>query len=250
MENQTYQLPASRNLEIIRNQIEKRKDFQSLLNSFREKGFEFIYERSKIFMTFDNTKEDNPNPSLFCIIPSLIPVDLESDPNHTAIGIIAFINESKYSFLATEVLVNHGPFEIENYKLHYLTESNEVNLMFEVNREELKNNDIKELSSRIKDLDIKKENSLNANIVTEDFNFIIYDSLKEFLNDEYTQHFPPEYKESMLAETSLVEKFSLAIATKQQIAIGKVSYCCSCTCCNGCTTTSTSFTLNLSLEPA
>jgi|SRR5690554_4133823 len=247
MENQTYKLPSSKNLEIIRSQIETKEEFQVLLNYFNEQGFEFIFERSKIFMTFDNTIDNNPNPSLFCIIPSLIPVDLENDPNHTAIGLIAFINDSKFSFLATEVLVNHKPFEIDNYKLHYLTEQKDIDLMFEVNREELKNNDIKELSRRIKDLDIQEGDSLNANIVTEDFNFIIYDSLKEFLNDDYTQHFPAEYKESMLAETSLVEKFSLTIATKHQVAIGNVSYCCSCTCCNGCTTTSTSFSLGLSM---
>lgn len=246
MEKQTYQLPADKNLEIIKTQLESRQEFQSLLKRFEGEGFEFIFSRSKAFMTFDNTVENNPNPSLFCIIPSLVPLDLDRDENHTAIGIIAFINNDRYAFLATEVLVNHKPFVISNYKLHYLTKENEVDLMFEVNRDELEQYDIKELSERIKDIGLKEENNINAGIVPEDFNFIIYNSLSEFLNDKYTEGYPRNYKESMLLETSLVEKFSLAIATKTQTSAIKASWCCSCTCCNGCTTTSTSFTLSLS----
>jgi uncharacterized protein YqkB len=244
MSNQTFQLPSGKNLDVIKNQIENQKPFLALKKSFEEKGFEFIYSRSKIFVTHD-TARANASPSLFCIIPSLVPLDLKKDPHHKAVGIVVFINNGKYAYFATEVLVNHKPFQIENYTLYgFGADRKKPDKLFSVPRKQLASKSIKQISSGIKNVRIDQKRTINANIPEADFEFIIKDSLSDFLNDEFTKHQPGSYKNSMLKETSVILKFSQAIAFKKQQSASLASWSCSSTCCNGCTTTSCSWSLS------
>ena len=243
MSNQTLQLPSSRNLEVIKNQIENQKGYQVLKRNFETQGFEFINSRSQIFITYDNSKP-NANPSLFCIVPSLVPLDLKKDPNHKAVGIVVFINNNKYAFFATEVLVNHKPFQVENYALYTLKNDRKtLDKLLSVQKKDLVSQSIKVISSKIKNIRIEEKRTINANVPEEDFSFIIKNSLSNFLNDEFTKQYPNVYKNSMLKETSLILKFSQAIAFKKQNSASLSSWSCSSTCCNGCTTTSCSWSL-------
>ena len=243
MSNQTFQLPTSKNLDVIKKQIENQKAYQVLKQSFEKQGFEFIVSRAQIYISYDNSKL-NINPSMFCIIPSLVPLDFKKDASHKAVGIGVFINNDQYSFIATEVLVNHKPYQIENYSLYILNENKNVELFLSIPKKDLVNNEINVVSRKIKDATIDEKLILKANIPEADFGHIIKNSLSNFLNDEFTKQYPSVYKNSMLKESALIEKFSLAIALKKQTSAAKSSWSCSSTCCNGCTTTSSSWSMS------
>jgi hypothetical protein len=238
--SQTFQLPTNKNLGVLENQIENKENYQRLKRHFEAQGFEFVNSRSQIYISYDDTKK-NVNPSLICIIPSLVPLDLKCDPSHRAVGIVAFVNNDNYSFFATEVLVNHSPFQIDTYSLFAINADNEILNILSVTKKELLNDKIETISKKIKEIKINQKGILNANVPEDDYSYVIKNSLSNFLNDEFTKHNPSSYKNGLLQESSLAEKFSLAIAYKKQVSASLASWSCSSTCCNGCTTTSSSW---------
>jgi hypothetical protein len=243
MNTNTFQLPSGKNVDIITKQIDQMLPYQVLKSFFEEQGFEFIYSRAQVFMTYDNNRDD-ARPSLMLVIPSLVPVDLKADANHKAVGITVLINDNDYAFVATEVLVNHAPYSIENYTLYSLTDDQTVAPLLNIDKKALEANEVETITSMIESIEIDPKRTLKGGVPKEDFQYIINSSLSKFLSDEYTQQYPDAYRNSMLKECSLVEKFSQAIALKKQNAESSAACCCSCTCCNGCTTTSSSFTIS------
>jgi hypothetical protein len=238
MSQQTFQLPSENNVEIITKQIDKIQSFLILKEHFEALGFEFIYERAQIFMTFQNHNAPS-RPSLLLIIPSLVSVDLRTDPSHQAISLTAFINGEDYSFLATEVTVKHNPYSIDDYTLYSLGTNNVVQAIASITKEDLIWNDIDTIVDNLKEIEINVGRIMNASVPYGDFGYIIKRSLSKFLNDEYTQQYPDKYRFKMLEECPLIEKFSKAIAEKQKKAAHTITLCCS-TSCNACCTTSSS----------
>ncbi len=238
MSQQTFQLPSENNVQIITKQIDKMPGFLILKEHFEAQGFEFIYERAQIFMTYESNNKPG-RPSLLLIIPSLVSVDLRTDPSHQAISLTAFINGEDYSFLATEVTVKHNPYSIHDYTLYSLNANKTVQSIASITKEELIWNELDALVDNLQEIDIKKTQVMNASVPTGDFGYIIKRSLSKFLNDEYTQQYPDKYRFKMLEECPLIEKFSKAIAEKQKKAAHTITLCCS-TSCNACCTTSSS----------
>lgn len=241
MSNQTFQLPTRNNLEVIKNQVENQAGYKTLKAFFTKQGYEFVDARAQVFLSYS---KENSSPSMLCIIPSLVSIDFNKDANHKAIGIVAFINNNQRGFMATEVLVNHKPFQIDSYTLYSLNDTKGVDAVLNVSKNDLAKGDITAISRKIKETKFTAKGAINASIPQEDFGFIISNSLSSFLNDPYNRASPADYKHRMMMESSLIEKFSQVIATKQTSLAKAAGYCCSCTCCNGCTTTSTSFSLS------
>lgn len=242
MSSQTFQLPTSNSPDIIRNQVENQAGYKLLKSFFVKQGYEFVNARAQVFLSYSR---ENSSPSMLCIIPSLVSLDFKKDANHKAIGIVAFINNNQRAFLATEVLVNHKPFQIDSYTLYSLNDTKGVDQVLTVSKNELAKGDVATIGRKIKETKFTAKGAINASIPQEDFGFIISNSLSNFLNDAYNKASPADYKHRMMMESSLIEKYSQAIAAKQTSLAKAAGYCCSCTCCNGCTTTSTSFSLSL-----
>lgn len=240
MATQTFLLPTTHNLDIIKTQVESQVPYRTLKAFFTKQGFEFVDSRAQVFLSYS---QENSSPSMLCIIPSLVPIDFKKDASHRAVGICAFINGGQHAFLATEVLVNHKPYQIDSYSLFSLNDAKGVDQVLSISKADLASKDIGAISKKIKDTKFTAKGAINASIPQADFGLIVNSSLSAFLNDPFNNSSPADYKHRMMMESSMIEKFSQAVAAKQSNLAKASGYCCSCTCCNGCTTTSTSFSL-------
>lgn len=236
---------------IMKNQVENRPAYQILKSYFEKQGFEFLSSRSQVFLSFDKMNPKSA-PSIFTIIPSLVPVDLSKDPSHRAIGIIVLRNKDKYAYLAVEVLCNHKPYSIDTYTIYSLHNTKkEVVKIASIGKADIGKSEVNTITSKIViNLDrIGNPEMLDISLPAEDISGIIKTALSNLLNDEFTKKFPIAYKNAMLKETPMIEKFSRSMAIKKGNSEAS-RFACSCTCCNGCTTTSSSFSLSYDKGPS
>jgi hypothetical protein len=220
--------------------------FQTLRNHFMTTaGMTFILSRAKVFMWVAPSLDTEAilSPNILGILPSFKPVN-SSDPFHEAVGIVVHQNGGA---MATSVHVNHNPFQVTEFNSHEVDPDNLTQIITQtISAAQLENLSVQEAANAMgapkifpRNIDPKAPTPSEADS-TSMYNI----ALQMILTDAYARPlYPQEGLNSLLAQASLGAKLSSVHFQRYSGVLAKGFYC-SCTCCNGCTTTS--FTLSLS----
>ncbi len=208
-------------------------------------GMAFILSRAKVFMyvapSLDGTAAAAPN--ILGILPSFKPVN-RSDAFHEAAGIVVHHNGGA---MATSVHVSHNPFQVTEFRSHEVDpeDFNQI-IVRTIGAAELEKLSVEEAAAVMGAPKIFERN-IDPNSPTPsqaDSSAMSVLALQMILRDSYARPlYPQEGLNSLLAQASLGAKLSSVHFQRYSGALRSGFYC-SCTCCNGCTTTS--FTLSLS----
>lgn len=222
--------------------------FLALRDHFvKAEGMAFILSRAKVFMyvapTLDATAVASPN--IIGIVPSFKPVN-RSDEFHEAAGIVVHHNGGA---MATSVRVSHNPFLVTEFRSHELDpeDFSRINVT-RIGAQELEKLSVEE-AARVMGPPKIFERNVNPNSPTPsqaDSTAMVAMALQMILRDSYARPlYPQEGLNSLLAQASLGAKLS-SVHFQRYSATLRSGFYCSCTCCNGCTTTS--FTLDISVR--
>lgn len=230
--------------------LAKSLPFQTLRDHFvSTAGMSFILSRAKVFMWVAPSldTEEIPSPNILGILPSFKPVN-SSDPFHEAVGIVVHQNGGA---MATSVRVNHNPFVVTEFRSHEVDPDDLTQIITQtISAADLENLSVQDAAAAMgppkifpRNIDPKSPTPSEADSSS------LYDiALKTILTDAYARPlYPQEGLNSLLAQASLGAKLSSVHFQRYTGVLSKGFYC-SCTCCNGCTTTS--FTLSLSTATA
>ena len=226
--------------------LAKSAAFRSLRNHFvTTAGMTFILSRAKVFMYVAPTLDSDAmaSPNILGILPSFKPVN-RADAFHEAAGIVVHHNGGA---MATSVRVTHNPFVVTEFRSHEVDPVDLNNIIIKtisaVELERLSVEDAAKIMGAPKiferNIDPKSPTPSQA-----DSTAMATLALQMILKDSYARPlYPQEGLNSLLAQASLGAKLSSVHFQRYSGALSKGFYC-SCTCCNGCTTTS--FSLSIS----
>jgi hypothetical protein len=220
--------------------------FQTLRDHFvGTAGMTFILSRAKVFMWVAPSMDTEaiPSPNILGILPSFKPVNA-SDLFHEAAGIVVHQNGGA---MATSVRVSHNPFLVTDFRSHEVDPDNLTQILTQtISTAQLENLSVQEAAAVMgppkifpRNIDVKAPTPSEA-----DTKSMYNIALQMILTDAFARPlYPQEGLNSLLAQASLGAKLSSVHFQRYSGALSKGFYC-SCTCCNGCTTSS--FTLSLS----
>ena len=209
----------------------------------------FILARAKVFMYVAPSFDANavPVPNIIGILPSFKPVNC-ADDFHEAAAIVVYHNGGA---MATSVRVSHNPFLVTEYRSHEV-DPGDVNqvLVRSIAATELERLSVEEAAKllgppKISDTDPAGRTLDPASPTPQrgDTTTIFTMALQMILRDSYARPlYPQEGLNSLLGQASLGAKLSSVHFARYSSAL-RTGFYCSCTCCNGCTTTS--FTISL-----
>lgn len=226
--------------------LTKSSAFQALREHFvKAEGMAFILARAKVFMYVAPTLDASAvaSPNILGIIPSFKPVN-RSDAFHEAAGIVVHHNGGA---MATSVRVSHNPFVVTEFRSHEVDPEDPTRInVTKIGADELEKLSVEE-AARVMGPPKIFEKNINPNSPTPsqaDSTAMVALALQMILRDSYARPlYPQEGLNSLLAQASLGAKLSSVHFQRYSAALRSGFYC-SCTCCNGCTTTS--FTLDIS----
>ena len=221
--------------------------FQTLQNHFTRtpSGMTFILSRAKVFMWVAPSLNTEAilSPNILGILPSFKPVNA-SDTFHEAVGIVVHQNGGA---MATSVRVNHNPFVVTEFRSHEVDPDDLKQIITRtISASQLESLSVEDAAAAMgppkifqRNIDEKSPTPSEA-----DSNSMFNIALQTILTDAYARPlYPQEGLNSLLAQASLGAKLSSVHFQRYSAVLSKGFYC-SCTCCNGCTTTS--FTISLS----
>jgi|GEM_PF-5296629 hypothetical protein len=219
--------------------------FQTLRDHFvGTAGMTFILSRAKVFMWVAPSMDTEaiPSPNILGILPSFKPVNA-SDLFHEAAGIVVHQNGGA---MATSVRVSHNPFLVTDFRSHEVDPDNLKQIHTQtISTAQLENLSVQEAAAVmgppkifLRNIDVKAPTPSEA-----DTKSMYNIALQMILTDAFARPlYPQEGLNSLLAQASLGAKLSSVHFQRYSSALSKGFYC-SCTCCNGCTTSS--FTLSI-----
>lgn len=225
--------------------LAKSPAFQSLRDNFvKTQNMAFILARAKVFMYVAPTIDTaaSPTPNILGILPSFKPVN-RADAFHEAAGIVVHHNGGA---MATSVKVNHNPFQVVEYRSHEVDPEDVTQILVKsITAAELEKLSVEEAAKVLGPPKIFDRN-VDPSAPTPskaDTGAILTMAMQMILRDSYARPlYPQEGLNSLLAQASLGAKLSSVHFQRYSTALRSGFYC-SCTCCNGCTTTS--FTLSI-----
>jgi len=230
--------------------LAKSPAFQSLRDHFvKTQNMAFILARAKVFMYVAPALDAAaaPVPNILGILPSFKPVN-RADASHEAAGIVVHHNGGA---MATSVLVSHNPFLVTEYRSHEVDPDNPSEVVVRsIAAAELERLSVEEAAKLLgpPKLSTVADRTLDPASPTPgraDTTAMFTMALQMILRDSYARPlYPQEGLNSLLAQASLGAKLSSVHFQRYSAALRSGFYC-SCTCCNGCTTTS--FTIGLKI---
>jgi hypothetical protein len=228
--------------------------FQKYYQPLTQQGFQFIPERVQLAM---GVRPSQPGvalppslPFLLAVVPSFRPVE-RSAPSHQAVSIVVLRERRVNSVLASSVTVSHQPFQIASFTILELDRTGKL-VSHSINRSQLAALPPDQLARVLGAPDVKAAPADGEVPVPTESDALSLASLayRNLLLDNLARPlYPPAGLQSMLAETSLVQKWALVNRKRYQdgdSALG-ISLCTSCsTSCNACCSSSSS-TISFSL---
>lgn len=215
-------------------------------------GMAFILTRAKVFMyvapgaaSSDGTVPP-PVPNIIGILPSFKPVN-RTDASHQAAGIVVHHNGGA---MATLVDVAHNPFSVTSYAACEVDPDDATQVIVsKIGAAELDRLSVEEAAKMMGVPKVFERNvdPLAATPSASDSATMYSMALQAILRDSYARPlYPADGLASLLGQASLGVKLSQVHFQRYSLALGKGGYC-SCTCCNGCTTTSFSLKIEVRL---
>jgi hypothetical protein len=208
--------------------------FKRLFDDFTSQGFQFLYERGKVFM-YSGAGTPSIDAGVLGILPSYVPVRA-TDPHHIAIG-LAVHNSGRA--LACRVKVNHNPFIVGEFELY-------ENIAGNIATSRISAADLDSLSREdaarqlgIPSTSVQMEHDAGY-LSSSQLEGIIRTTFEQIIHDKYASPlYPPAGLASLLNQIPLYQKLALSNGIRYSMAMNRIKTCgCSCSCCNGCTTTS------------
>ena len=215
-------------------------DFTRFRDTFTAQGFKFLLERAKVFV-YSALTERGVAASTFAIFPSLIPAK-PSDPFHIAIGIAV---HSSGGVVATTVKVDHKPFRVVEFTVHELVGKTITSRSISI--ADLTSLSVEEAARKLGVPKLRPQRGVAAEAAADpQLDRILATSFDQIIRDPHASPlYTPAALRSLLRQKPTIAKFAY-VNQARYAAAGLTSrgFACSCTCCNGCTTTS--FTLRAS----
>jgi len=231
--SETVELPAREGSAYLTRVYEGGGAFATLHDHFTADGFEFFFERAKVVL-FLSGAEGRSHPALIAIAPSYVDVQ-PADASHRAVGIAAL---SDGTAVATSVTVEHNPFRITSFTLHVVENDGSIAAVHDLKTDDLARIPLARLRTRTPpDGGDRPFSEVQMNRATA--HSIISQTYKEILSDDFARPlYPDEGFASLVGQSPLVAKWAILNASRSTAVLGIKTCGCSCTCCNGCTTTS------------
>lgn len=236
------QLPAPEASGLAKVVAKQNATFQTFKTAFEKQGFKFLPERVKAFVYFAPT-EKGVSTGTFAIFPSLIPAK-PTDPFHRAVGLCV---HSSGGVAAASVKVGHKPFAVTEFTVHELEGTRLESRT--ISTADLEKLTPAKAASVLGPAKINLTAARRASVEgpsDKQLETIIATAFDQIIHDRYASPlYTPAAMTSLLRQKPTIVRF--AYANRARYAAGgltQIGFACSCTCCNGCTTTS--FTLSIS----
>jgi hypothetical protein len=247
-------LPTAVAADYLRQRLLPDPAFQIFYRHFTGQGMQFIPERVQLAMGVRPSQPGVPLPPslpfLLAIVPSFRPFDRNA-ASHEAASIIVLRERRVNSVLASSVIVDHRPFRIASFTMLELNEERQI-VSRSLNRAQLTTLTADQAARvlgapavRVSDSDeeapVPSEND-SVSLAALAYRNLILDNFARPL-------YPVAGLQSMLTDTSLVQKWTLINRKRYQESGSArgISLCCSSSSsCNGCSSSSTS-TIDLRL---
>jgi hypothetical protein len=228
-ESQIMRLPTREASQYVQRAYEENKAFARLHDYFKERRLQFHFKRAKVYF-FLSRPAGSQRPATIAIVPSFVRVK-PTDPNHEAVGIAVL---SDGTSIATKVKVEHNPFRVTEFSLYRL-EGNKV-----VAENSMPISKIRSLTPpRLSTLGATARGSSEIFMSRSVFKPIIDETFREILSDDFARPlYPDEGFKALIGQAPIVAKWAILNNSRIGATMGLKTCGCSCTCCNGCTTTS------------
>jgi hypothetical protein len=247
-------LPVQVAADYLRQRLLPDPIFQKYYLPFTQQGFQFIPERVQLAMGVRPSQPGvalSPSlPYLLAVVPSFRPVDRNA-ASHEAVSIVVLRERRVNTVLASSVTVSHRPFQIASFTILELDRTGKL-VSHSINRSQLATLSPDQLARVLGAPDLKAAAAEGEVPVPTESDALSLASVayRNLLLDTFARPlYPPAGLQSMLAETSLVQKWALVNRKRYQdgaSALG-ISLCTSCsTSCNACCSSSSS-TISFSL---
>jgi hypothetical protein len=241
-------LPAQVAADYMRQRLLPDPAFQTFYQHFTQQGFQFIPERVQLAMGVRPSQPGVPLPPslpfLLAIVPSFRPVE-RSAPSHEAVSIVVLRERRVNSVLASTVTVSHQPFQIASFTVLELDRTGKL-VSRSINRSQLTALSPDQLARVLGPPDLKPSPADGEVPVPTENDSLSLASLayRNLLLDNFARPlYPPAGLQSMLADTSLVQKWTLVNRRRYQqgdSGLGFSLCSSSSSSCNGCSSSSSS----------
>lgn len=230
----TYkQLPATSAIAFFANEISTDASFRRFHDEFRERGFEFIPERVKLFMglPMGQTKLE---PYLFAVCPSFKAFG-KTDPSHEAIGIGYLRQGGKSRVVVGKVVVDHSTWNIAS-----LTTSR-MNAKGQVTESRFDDKTLKDAApdeiTRMISRECEDDKDGPVGPTGAQFAEMSKSILDELLHDPWANRlYPSNAILSLLDDMPLLNRWVMALESSPGRPNQEATACCcvACSCCNAC----------------
>lgn len=241
-------LPAQVAADYMRQRFLPDPVFQKFYQHFTQQGLQFVPERVQLAMGVRSSQRGvalPPSlPFLLAIVPSFRPFDRNAR-SHEAASIVVLRERRVNSVLASSVLVGHRPFQIESFSILEADRTGKL-VSRSINRAQLTALSPDQLARVLGPPDLRPSRTEGEVPVPSESDALSLASLayRNLLLDNFARPlYPPAGLQTMLADTSLVQKWALVNRRRYQdgdSGLG-ISLCCSSsTSSNACTSSSSS----------
>lgn len=256
------QLPNKLAANLVEKVLLSDPRFQTFYQYFSKQGMRFIPERAQVLMYVQQPTSENAavsSPAILAIVPSFREFKA-SDRSHEAVSIVGVYHGDRVGGVyATHVNAQHNPFKVASFSMLEIDEQKQRIVWKRVDRDTLSEVSERELATKFRppippEPDDRRRVQAFPALAEQDMVNLTADVYRTILSDRYARPlYPFTGYRSLLNDTQLIQRWSLVQRARysnlvSQLAAGSCSS--SSTSCNGCTCTSTSFSLDFVINPA
>ncbi|QPQ51186.1 hypothetical protein H3Z85_17915 [Chryseobacterium indologenes] len=231
---------------ITETQSEKNPIFNKLKEYLAEKKLGFNYDRN---IGFVGVNPNHPDASYTMIVtPTFTEFDFNTSPSHVAASIISYYIGNSVNHTAAIATINHDPLDIADIALLEVGKEGRV-VETNVDRKALESEDADQIAKQMSISHFEGANikPMAASVPSDDQRAMVAYILDNLLNDKFASPLYPEGGvQTLLKETSLTQKFNRAVELRASLfEVGLEITVCTSTSSNACTSTSSSFTIDI-----
>jgi hypothetical protein len=256
------QLPDKLAANLVEKVLLSDPRFQTFYQYFSKQGMRFIPERAQVLMYVEKPASENAavsSPAILAIVPSFREFKA-SDRAHEAVSIVGVYHGDRVGGVyAAHVNVQHNPFKVAAFSMLEIDAEKEQIVWQRVDRDTLSEISERELAAKFRppippQPRDRKQVRAFPSLSERDAINLTADVYRTILSDSYARPlYPFAGYRSLLNDTQLIQRWSLVQRERysslvSQLALGSCST--SSSSCNGCTCTSTSFSLDAVINPA
>lgn len=255
------QLPAKLAANLVEKVLLSDPRFQTFYQYFSKQGMRFIPERAQVLMYVQKPESENAavsSPAILAIVPSFREFKA-SDPSHEAVSIVGVYHGDRLGGVyAAHVNVQHNPFKVAAFSILEIDAEKQRIVWQRVDRDTLGEISERELAAKFRppiplEPDDRKQVRSFPALGDRDAVNLTADVYRTILSDRYARPlYPVTGYRSLLNDTQLIQRWSLVQRERYNSLISELaagSCSSSSTSCNGCTCTSTSFSLDSVINP-